>query len=189
MNIVSPFSYTIETVIQAGKKHLAVASVPIRTNPKTRSSRLFKSIPQFVTNSLATLVRMYSMYQPLRAFFVLSALLITVGLFPVVRFLYFYLSGDGGGHIQSLILGGVFLVIGFLTGMIGLVADLISFNRQLLEITLEKVRRLELRGCDDLHTSSGQSLDRPAGHTSLERAVPNAKQATVAARVRHALSE
>jgi glycosyltransferase involved in cell wall biosynthesis len=143
-NIVSSFSYTIETLIQAGSKQIAVTSVPIRTNGKTRESRLFRSIPQFVTRSLATLIRMYAMYQPLRVFFYISAVLSVVGIVPILRFLYFYFTVGGAGHIQSLVLGGVSLMMGFLALLIGLLADLISFNRQLLEVTLEKVRQLQL---------------------------------------------
>ncbi len=145
LNIVSPFSYTIETIIQAGKKHMTVASVQISTNPKTRNSRLFKSIPQFIAKSASTMVRMYTMYQPLRVFYFLSMFLIFVGSIPIVRFVYFYFSGDGSGHIQSLIIGGVLIIIGYVTMVVGLVADIISFNRQLIEMVLEKVRRLELR--------------------------------------------
>jgi len=144
LNIVSAFSYTIETVIQAGKRNLAVTSVPIRTNPKTRESRLFKSLPHFIKNSVGTMVRMYSMYQPLRVFFYIGSFLTLVGLLPILRFLYLYAMGQGAGHLQSLVLGGVFLVMGFLAYLVGLVADLIGFNRQLLEMTLERVRRMEL---------------------------------------------
>lgn len=144
LNIVSPFSYTIEMLIQAGKKHMAITSVPVETNPKTRDSRLFKSIPKFIERQLTSMVRMYSMYQALRFFFYIGMTLSLIGAIPVVRFLYFYIIGDGGGHIQSLILGGVFLMMGFITFMIGLVADLISFNRQLIEMSLERVRRIEL---------------------------------------------
>lgn len=144
LNIVSSYSYTIETVIQAGKKQLAVKSVPIRTNGKTRESRLFKSIPDFIMRQVTTIVRMYAMYQPLRFFFVIGGVLSVLGLLPVLRFLFFYLIGEGGGHIQSLVLGGVFMMMGFISIIAGLVADLISFNRQLQEMTLERVRRLEL---------------------------------------------
>lgn len=144
LNIVSAFSYTIETVIQAGKRHLVVTSVPIRTNPKARESRLFKSIPHFIKNSLGTMVRMYAMYQPLRVFFFIGTFLSVLGLIPILRFMYFWLAESGDGHIQSLTLGGVLLIMGFLAYLIGLVADLISFNRQLLEMTLERVRRMEL---------------------------------------------
>lgn len=144
LNIVSSFSYTIETVIQAGKRQLAVVSVPIRTNPKTRESRLFKSIPSFIQNSLGTMVRMYAMYQPLRVFFYIGTVLSIAGLVPIMRFLYNYFMLSGAGHMQSLLLGGVLLTLGFVTFLIGLVADLISFNRQLLEMNLERMRRLEL---------------------------------------------
>lgn len=144
LNIVSSFSYTIEMIIQAGKKDMAVTSVPVGTNPKTRESRLFKSIPKFIERQVTTIVRMYSMYQPLKVFFYIGTALAIAGLIPIIRFIYFYFIGAGAGHIQSLVLGGVLLIIGFMTYLIGLVADLISFNRQLLEMTLEKVRRIEM---------------------------------------------
>ncbi len=145
LNIVSSFSYTIEMLIQAGRKNMAVAAVPVRTNSKTRDSRLFTSIPQFLERSLTTMVRMYSMFRPLKVFFVIGLTLSLIGMAPVLRFLYLYFSGDGAGHIQSLVLGGALLIIGFMTFLIGLLADLISFNRQLVEMTLEKVRRIELK--------------------------------------------
>ena len=144
LNIVSPYSYTIETVIQAGKRGIAVESVAVRTNPKTRESRLFKSLPMFITRQLATVVRMYAMYQPLKVFFFIGSGLSLIGILPILKFLYFYVFGHGGGHLQSLIIGGVLLIVGTITFLIGLVADLISFNRQLLEMTLERVKRLEL---------------------------------------------
>jgi len=145
LNIVSSFSYTIETVIQAGKKHMAVTSVPVRTNAKTRESRLFKSIPHFIGRSLSTMLRMYAMYQPLRVFFLIGTLLAIAGVLPILRFVVLYFLEGGAGHIQSLILGGVLLMMGFVTYLIGMVADLISFNRQLLEMTLERVKRMELQ--------------------------------------------
>jgi glycosyltransferase involved in cell wall biosynthesis len=144
INIVSPFSYTIENIIQAGKKHMAIASVPIRTNPKTRESRLFKSIPRFIERQLSSMLRMYLMYQPLRFFAYIALALTFIGLIPITRFLIYYFMGDGSGHIQSLILGSVLLLIGFVTFVMAILADLINFNRQLLEMTLEKVRRIEL---------------------------------------------
>lgn len=143
LNIVSPFSYTIETVIQAGKKDMAVVSVPVRTNPKTRESRLFKSIPAFIQRQVSTIVRMYAMYQPLKVFFYIGSILTLLGLIPIIRFLYFYFTSGAGGHIQSLVLGGVLVLMGFIAYLAGLVADLISFNRQLMEMTLERVKRLE----------------------------------------------
>lgn len=144
LNIVSSFSYTIEMLIQAGSKRLAVASVAVGTNAKTRDSRLFRSVPHFLRRSATTIVRMYAMYQPLRVFFLISTVLIALGALPILRFLYFYATGDGGGHVQSLILGGVLVVIGFITLLFGLIADLIGFNRQLIEMTLQRVSKLEL---------------------------------------------
>jgi glycosyltransferase involved in cell wall biosynthesis len=161
LNIISPFSYTIEMLIQAGKKHMAVVSVPVGTNPKTRESRLFKSIPKFIERSLTTMIRMYTMFQPLRVFFYIGTLLSLIGLVPVVRFLVFYFMGDGSGHLQSLVLGGVLLMMGFVAFLVGMVADLISFNRQLIEMTLERVRRMELDECR--RADAEEDTDRPDG--------------------------
>ena len=144
INIVSSFSYTIEMLIQAGKKRLAVTSVPIHTNEVTRESRLFTGVPSFILKSGTTVLRMFTMYKPLQVFSIIGLLLMLIGLVPVVRFLVFYFSGEGAGHIQSLIIGGAFIVIGFITFVIALRADRINFNRRLLEITLEKTRRMEL---------------------------------------------
>jgi glycosyltransferase involved in cell wall biosynthesis len=142
-NIVSAFSYTVETVIQAGSKKLKIISVPVTTNAKTRESRLFTSIPGFVSRQLTTMIRMYVMYRPLRAFWAIGTLLAAIGVAPIARFLYFYAIGDGSGHLQSLMLGGVLVMMSFVAFTTGLLADVVSRNRQLLEMTLEKVRRLE----------------------------------------------
>lgn len=142
-NIVSSFSYTIETVIQAGMKQMVVASVPVNTNPETRPSRLFKSIWSFIQAQLTTMIRMYAMFKPLRVFFFTGIIFLAVGLAPIVRFIYFYFQGAGEGHIQSLVLGAAALVIGVFTMLIALLADLIGRNRQLTEEVLERVRRLE----------------------------------------------
>lgn len=143
LNIVSPFSYTIEMLIQAGRKRLAIASVPVRTNGPTRPSRLFKGLPHFIGRSVVTMMRMYAMYKPLATFLSIGVVLLAAGAGPILRFLYFWLEGNGRGHVQSLILGGVLVILGFVTLLIGLVADLINFNRQLIEITLQKLRELE----------------------------------------------
>jgi glycosyltransferase involved in cell wall biosynthesis len=145
INIVSGFSYTVEMLIQAGRKRMAVASVPVTTNRVTRPSRLFRSIPHFIQRSVATMLRIYAMYQPLKVFATISVVLAVLGTLPIVRFLWFYATGSGEGHIQSLVLGGMLVTIAFLCFLFGLVADLIGFNRQLIEMTLEKVRALELR--------------------------------------------
>lgn len=144
LNIVSSFSYTIEQIIQAGKKQMAIASVPIRTNPSTRKSRLFNSIPKFIERQLTSMIRMYAMYQPLRFFFYIGITFMVIGVIPVIRFLILYMAGNGAGHVQSLVLGGVFILMGFITFIVGLLADLINFNRQLIEMSLEKIRKVEL---------------------------------------------
>jgi glycosyltransferase involved in cell wall biosynthesis len=145
LNVVSSFSYTIEMLIQAGNERMAVASVPVPVNPQTRESRLFRSVPQFLLQSLRTMVRTYTMYKPLRVFTGLGLTLVLIGALPVTRFLVFFFQGQGGGHLQSLVLGGVLLVSGFVSLLVGIVADLIAVNRSLLEDLLEKVRRLEDR--------------------------------------------
>ncbi len=143
LNIVSPFSYTIETLIQAGSHRLAVASVPVRTNSVTRESRLFRSTPSFLANSASTIVRMYSMYYPLQVFVAIGAVPLLIGLAAIGRFLYLFLTGDSSGHVQSLVLGGSSVVLGVLILLIGLIADLISANRRLLEMCLTRLRVLE----------------------------------------------
>ncbi|HEX3130117.1 MAG TPA: glycosyltransferase family 2 protein [Thermoanaerobaculia bacterium] len=151
LNVLSSFSYTIEMLIQAGNERMAVASVPVPVNPQTRESRLFRSVPQFLGHSVVTTVRTYTRYKPLRAFTYLGGTLVALGALPVARFLYYYAMGLGNGHVQSVVLGGVLLIFGFVSLMIGVVADLISFNRMLLEILLTKIRTLEseLRSSSD----------------------------------------
>ena len=148
LNVLSSFSYTIEILIQAGKRNLNVASVPIRTNPKTRESHLSKNLFHFIERQLTTILRIYAMYQPLKVFFFLALILSSIGAIPIIRFLYFYFTSGGNGHVQSLLLGSVFLLMGFITFLFGLIADLISNNRQLSEQALEKIKRLELENRD-----------------------------------------
>ncbi len=174
INIVSSFSYTIEMLIQAGNKKLAVASVPVATNPKVRESRLFRSIPYFLARSFETIVRMYAMYRPLKVFSVISLGFLVLGAVPVLRFLYFYFSAGGAGHVQSLILGGVLIVMGFVALLIGLVADLINFNRRLIETTLVKVSRIELElraaHSDEPRRTGSNHLDTETVRRELKRA-------------------
>ena len=149
MNVVSDFTYTLETIIQAGKKQLSITHVEIDVNPETRPSRLFPGIPSYLVRSAATLVRIYSLYEPLRVFTILGCLLLGGGAAIGARFLLYYLTDGGEGHIQSLILAAVLLLAGFQTILIGLLADLIGSSRRMIEDTLLRVRRLELRGPDD----------------------------------------
>lgn len=141
--VLSEYSYTLETLIQAGAHRLPVEYVPIRTNPPTRPSRLMRSIPHFVTHSSTTILRAYTMYRPLRVFSILGTLLLIAGVVPGIRFLYFYIVEGTAGHIQSLILSAILLIVGFQVLLIGLVADLISFNRKMLEEVLFRMRRAE----------------------------------------------
>ncbi|GIW45848.1 MAG: glycosyl transferase [Candidatus Binatia bacterium] len=143
LNVLSDFTYTIETIIQAGKKRLPVTHVPVRTFP-TRESKLFHSVWEYVKRSAATIVRIYALYEPLKVFSYLGGLLILAGLVPGARFLYFYFTGTGGGHIQSLLLTVLLIIIGFQIVLIGLLADLIAGNRNLIEDVLFRLRCLEL---------------------------------------------
>jgi glycosyltransferase involved in cell wall biosynthesis len=141
--VVGEYSYTLETLIQAGAHHTRIAYVPIRTNPKTRPSHLMKSLTEYILNSGVTILRAYTMYRPLRVFTTLSAIIIVCGISLIVRFLYYYIQNQGYGHVQSLILAAILLIVGFQTFLIGLVADLISFNRKMLEEVLYRLRKGE----------------------------------------------
>lgn len=141
--ITTEFSYTTDMLIQAGRKRLAIASVPVRTNMTRRPSRLFRSVPQFIINTGITMARAYTMYNPLRAFVGAGLLIALCGMVPILRFLVLWSMDAAGGHIQSLIIGGSLVTLGTLTILLGILADLIGANRKLLEATLEKVRRLE----------------------------------------------
>jgi glycosyltransferase involved in cell wall biosynthesis len=143
-NIVSDFSYTIETIIQGSNKRMVIANVPVGTNPVTRESRLSSSTSRFIARSMATMIRSFTMYRPLRVFLYIASLLILGGLIPFVRFVIYYVAGESDGHIQSLIFASVLLITGFQVLMIGLVADIISLNRRLIEETLYRVKRIEL---------------------------------------------
>lgn len=146
--ILSQYSYTLESLIQAGARRMAVTYVPIQVNPKTRSSRLMRNIPDYLMNSAATILRTYTLYRPLRVFLFLGALMILGGLVLGGRFLWFYVQGLGSGKVQSLILTAILLIAGFQSCLIGLVADLIGFNRKIMEEVLYRVRRMEMAGVE-----------------------------------------
>jgi glycosyltransferase involved in cell wall biosynthesis len=143
INVFNPFTYTLETVIQAGNRNLGVQSVPVRTNAPTRPSRLYHGLGTYLRKSTATIFRIYTIYKPLKTFFAIGAVLMLAGSALGVRFLWHFANGERGGHIQSLILAAVFLIIGFQTLLIGLVADLISVNRRLSEEVLVRLKRME----------------------------------------------
>lgn len=142
--VLSEYSYTLETLIQAGARHMSVAYVPVRTNPPTRPSRLMRSLPDYLLQSTATIVRAYTMYRPLRVFTAMGGLMTFVGVLLGLRYVYFILVGQAGGHVQSLILAAILLIVGFQVLLIGLLADLIGFNRKIMEELLYRIRRLEL---------------------------------------------
>ncbi len=144
LTVLSDYTYTLETLIQAGARRMAVVYVPIRTNPQIRQSRLIRSIPSFLAVSAVTILRFYIMYRPLRVFMTLGGVLIAGGVVLGLRFLYFFLQRAGTGHIQSLILAAILTVVGFQVCLIGLIADLVRLNRKMLEETLYRVRRAEL---------------------------------------------
>ena len=144
LNVISEFTYTLETIIAAGNKGLVVENIEVSTNPELRKSRLFSSIPEYMVRSIATLIRVYTMYRPLKVFLLLGGFIFSIGFIIGLRFLYFYLTGSGAGHIQSLILFAVLTILGFQTMLWGMLSDLIAANRRLVENTLSKVKRIEL---------------------------------------------
>jgi glycosyltransferase involved in cell wall biosynthesis len=133
LNVVSDFTYTIETIISAGKKNLAITHIPIKTNKKLRESRLFPSIRIYLTRSLITMLKVYSMYRPLKLFTIAGGSTFLLGFIIGCRYLFFFFQGQTEGHIQSLILSAILLIVGFQITMMGIAAELISVNRQLLE--------------------------------------------------------
>lgn len=157
LNVFTKFTYTLETIIQAGKKHIPIGHFPIDTNPETRPSRLFDSIAGYIRRSVATMVRIYALYEPLTVFVRLGGTVLFVGAAIGMRFVYYYVTEGGEGHVQSLILAAVLVITGFQTMLIGLVADLIGSSRSLLEDTLFRLRELELRlgvGADVEHLAT-----------------------------------
>lgn len=143
--VLSNYSYTLETLIQAGNRKVRIASVPIRTNPPQRPSRLMRGTIDYLRNSSITILRSYAMYRPMRVFFAVGAILMLIGFAFIARFLILFILRNGQtGNIQSLILATVFVFIGFQTLMIGLVADLIAFNRKILEDILYRLRKSDV---------------------------------------------
>lgn len=142
INVVNDYTYTLETIVQAGRNKMAITSVPIRTNPELRESRLFHSMWGYVKKSMLTILRAFMWYKPLYCFSIVAAVPSVIGLGIAIRFLFFFLSGRGTGHVQSLILACTLLIIGFITLVIGLLADVIAANRKILEDTQYQIRKL-----------------------------------------------
>lgn len=156
------FSYTLETVIQAGTGHLRVTSVPIRVNPKLRESRLARSTWYYLKKSGATILRIYTMYNPLRVFLLLGGAGCLLGFLLGLRYLYFFFLQSAGGHVQSLILAAILMIVGFQVIVVGLAADLIAANRRLSEETLYRVRKLELSAKGEADPSKAGSMEASA---------------------------
>jgi glycosyltransferase involved in cell wall biosynthesis len=156
LQVVSKFTYTLETIIQAGKQTVAVAHVPIRTNEQTRASRLFPSMWAYVRRNTASIFRVYSLYEPLRVFLAAAILTALAGAFLWIRFLVFVIQGESGGHIQSLILGSTLFIVAVQFVALGVLGDILAGSRVLQQRILERVRRVELHlGVEPSHYEPG----------------------------------
>ncbi|GAA0272787.1 glycosyltransferase family 2 protein [Faecalicatena contorta] len=142
MNVSNEYTYTLETIVQAGRNKIAMMSVPIRTNAELRPSRLFSSMFGYIKKSMLTILRAFMLYKPMRFFTIVAAIPFLIGVALGIRFLVFFFMGAGGGHVQSLILASTLLMLGFMTFVIGLQADIISSNRKLLEDIRYKVSKM-----------------------------------------------
>jgi glycosyltransferase involved in cell wall biosynthesis len=143
INVFDPYTYTLETIIQAGQKNMTILSVPVRVNEELRPSRLLKSIPHYLYRSISTIVRMFVTYKPFRFFMAIGLTFFAVGFIIGLRYLYFYFSGFGAGRIQSLILASICMGVGFQTILGAFVADLLAVNRRLTEDIQYRVRKME----------------------------------------------
>jgi glycosyltransferase involved in cell wall biosynthesis len=168
--VVSKFTYTLETIIQAGKQLVAIEHVPIRTNPKTRESRLFPSMGAYVRRNAISIFRVYAQYEPLRVFWSLAALIGLAALGVWIRFAVAYAEGGGKGHVQSLILGAVLFIAAVVLWALGVIGDLLAAQRVMIQRTFERVRRIELRlGVGPSHYEPGQpSAEEPAEREPIE---------------------
>lgn len=133
LNVYNNYTYTLETIIQAGQMGMAITSVPVRTNADLRPSRLFSSMTGYIKKSIVTIIRIFVVYKPFAFFMSIASVLFLIGLLLGIRYLYYYFTGDGGGHLQSVILAGILLGMGFQTALIAFVVDLLAVNRKLLE--------------------------------------------------------
>lgn len=143
LNVTNEYTYTLETIIQAGQNRMAITSVPIRTNPVTRKSRLFSDMWEYIKRSAVVIIRAFMMYRPMKFFFMIGSCIFIMGFLVAARFLYFYFTGEANGHIQSLILSTILMLLGAQTIFMGLQADLIARNRKILEDVQYRVRKVE----------------------------------------------
>ena len=161
MQVVSKFTYTLETIIQAGKVLVAVDHVPIRTNDKTRESRLFPSMWSYVRRNAVSIFRVYALYEPLRVFMIAAGIVALPAAVIWIRFLWYFFDGEGEGHIQSLILGSTLMIIAVQFVALGVIADILAASRTIQQRTLERVRRVELTlGVAPSHYEPGAAAGR-----------------------------
>jgi glycosyltransferase involved in cell wall biosynthesis len=180
MMVVSKFTYTLETIIQAGKLLVAVDHVAIRTNPKTRESRLFPSMGAYVRRNAVSIFRIYSQYEPLRVFWGAASLVGIAALLVWGRFAYFYVDGSGKGHVQSLILGAVLFNAAVVLAALGVIGDLLSAQRVMIQRTFERVRRIELKiGVAPSHYEPGARDTGVAKTTGADSAPATGKLETI----------
>lgn len=143
LNVINDYTYTLETIVQAGRNKMAIISVPIRTNGELRPSRLFGSMFGYIKKSMLTIIRAFLMYRPLQFFVTLGMILLMFGVGIGIRFLVYFVSGEGAGHIQSLVLASMMIILGVMTGIVGMQADIIAGNRKLLEDIQYHVRKMD----------------------------------------------
>ncbi|MCR5486028.1 MAG: glycosyltransferase family 2 protein [Lachnospiraceae bacterium] len=144
INVINSYTYTLETIVQAGRNRMAITSVPVRTNPELRKSRLFHSMGGYIKKSVLTIIRAYMMYKPLVFFLICGSVPFLVGILFIIRFLIYYARGAGMGHIQSLVVASMLVMVGFMTFIMGMQADIIAANRKLLEDVQFRIRRMEI---------------------------------------------
>jgi len=173
LNVFSKFTYTLETLIQAGKKNLVVAHVPVRVNEKLRESRLFPGLWFYLKRSASTMVRIYAMYEPLKFFSYLGVVVGGAGAFLLLRFLYYFLTSDAPvGRLQSVLTGGTLLAMGLLLGLIGVVSDLMAVNRRLAEDIQYRIRRMEIEQARGDRERSEVAARTPSGPTAVAGGKP-----------------
>jgi glycosyltransferase involved in cell wall biosynthesis len=161
VQVVSRFTYTLETVIQAGKMLVAIDHVPIRTNPKLRESRLFKSVSSYVRTNTVAIFRIYTTYEPLRVFLTAAAIVALVAIVVWGRFLVLFVQGEGEGHVQSVVLGAMLVVVAVQLAALGVIGDLLASNRVLIQRALERTRRIELKlGVEPSHYQPAERRSR-----------------------------
>jgi glycosyltransferase involved in cell wall biosynthesis len=173
MAVVSKYTYTLETIIQAGKLLVATDHVPIRTNAKTRESRLFPSMWSYVRRNAQAIVRIYAQYEPLRVFMTLAAVLFLLALIPFLRFVVAYAQGEGAGHVQSLILGAVLFNAAFVLFALGILGDVLFAQRIMSQRIFERVRRIELQlGVPPSHYEPGAAPTGQEATTGAKASPP-----------------